>query len=202
MTDINQKQLDRLVDGELTDGERRQLLDSFEQNTDGWRQCACAFLEAQEFNAALNGMMAPATSTDNVATTPKDSESSYDGASFRWWAALAACLAIGVAIGQMNTTGVGSATLSMPSIAASDSEGSSSTDTSQMIAADAATNRSLVSPNLDQQYSVVPNDIEDILGRLGQRVERRRIYTPAGTTDPSALPVEEIEIVPVRWDTY
>jgi len=39
--------LDRLIDGELDDAERRALLLRLEQAPDGWRRCALAFLENQ-----------------------------------------------------------------------------------------------------------------------------------------------------------
>ena len=39
--------LDRLVDGELAEVERRKLLVSLDQRPSGWRQCALAFLKAQ-----------------------------------------------------------------------------------------------------------------------------------------------------------
>jgi hypothetical protein len=59
---------DRLVDGELSETERRELLAGLDNEPNGWRRCAGAFLEAQtwrqEFGAiAKNG--APA------ATTPR-----------------------------------------------------------------------------------------------------------------------------------
>ena len=45
--------LDRLVDGELPEAQRRELLTSLEQQPDGWRRCALAFLEAQSWGEAL-----------------------------------------------------------------------------------------------------------------------------------------------------
>ena len=45
--------LDRLVDGELPETQRRELLTSLEQQPDGWRRCALAFLEAQSWGEAL-----------------------------------------------------------------------------------------------------------------------------------------------------
>ena len=45
--------LDRLVDGELADGDRRTVLESLERQPDGWRQCALAFLEAQTWGQTL-----------------------------------------------------------------------------------------------------------------------------------------------------
>src|SRR5947208_659233 len=45
--------LDRLVDGEVAEPERRALLSRLEQAPAGWRRCALAFLEAQAWREAL-----------------------------------------------------------------------------------------------------------------------------------------------------
>jgi hypothetical protein len=45
--------MDQLVDGELPDRERRELLVRLELEPDGWRRCALAFLEAQCCREAL-----------------------------------------------------------------------------------------------------------------------------------------------------
>jgi hypothetical protein len=44
---------DRLVDGELSDAERRALLESLDAQPSGWRRCALAFLEAQSWGKEL-----------------------------------------------------------------------------------------------------------------------------------------------------
>src|SRR5713101_874206 len=51
--------LDRLVDGELPDAERRDLLLKFEKEPDAWRRCALAFLEAQTLRQALASVAEP-----------------------------------------------------------------------------------------------------------------------------------------------
>ena len=43
---IDSRQLDRLVDGELSDDDRRRLIETLERQPDKWRDCACAFLES------------------------------------------------------------------------------------------------------------------------------------------------------------
>ncbi len=43
----NQRVLDRLVDGELTDAEERAVIAQLSQMPDGWRRCALALLEAR-----------------------------------------------------------------------------------------------------------------------------------------------------------
>jgi hypothetical protein len=45
--------LDRLVDGEIAEPQRRALLSRLERAPDGWRHCALAFLEAQAWREAL-----------------------------------------------------------------------------------------------------------------------------------------------------
>jgi hypothetical protein len=47
------RRFDRLVDGELSAAERRELLGSLDDRPDGWRRCALAFLEAQCWSEEL-----------------------------------------------------------------------------------------------------------------------------------------------------
>jgi hypothetical protein len=49
----DRKLLDILVDGELTEVERRDLLRRLDRTPDGWRACALAFLEAQCFRESF-----------------------------------------------------------------------------------------------------------------------------------------------------
>jgi hypothetical protein len=53
------RQLDLLVDGELGNAARRQLLTVLEARPDGWRRCALAFLEAQSWGSELRSFAAP-----------------------------------------------------------------------------------------------------------------------------------------------
>jgi hypothetical protein len=51
----DQELLDILVDGEISDPERRDLLRRLDQTPGGWRACALAFLEAKCFRESLAG---------------------------------------------------------------------------------------------------------------------------------------------------
>lgn len=51
---VDRALLDRLVDGELAEAERRQLLEQLECTPGAWRQCALAFLEAQCWRESLS----------------------------------------------------------------------------------------------------------------------------------------------------
>ena len=53
-------QFDLLVDGELSEADRRALLLRLEHETDGWRRCALAFLEAQCWKSELGQITTPA----------------------------------------------------------------------------------------------------------------------------------------------
>lgn len=50
------RQLDRLVDGELAGDEYRVFLASLDNEPDGWRRCAMAFLESQAWKQELGEM--------------------------------------------------------------------------------------------------------------------------------------------------
>jgi len=56
--------IDRLVDGELADEERGELLSRFDQSADGWRTVALAFLEAQSWRQALHAPRESKTLTE------------------------------------------------------------------------------------------------------------------------------------------
>jgi hypothetical protein len=51
-----QELLDRLVDGDLDDEKHRELLLHLENHPDGWRRCALAFLEAQQWEQELKSL--------------------------------------------------------------------------------------------------------------------------------------------------
>ena len=90
-------QIDRLVDGELSGAERRELVLRLDADPDGWRRCALAFLEAQQWQQAARSVVdeptrepKPTLSVATPAPTPQ-----------RGWSvtALAASVALALLIG-------------------------------------------------------------------------------------------------------
>ena len=65
--------LDRLVDGELSGSERRQLLESFDKRPEGWRRCALAFLEAQSWREEMGQVARGLASETNEPKSPASS---------------------------------------------------------------------------------------------------------------------------------
>jgi hypothetical protein len=59
----DQRLLDLLVDGELNDAERRELLLRLERSPDGWRRCAAAFLESQAWRGEARALVSPQASS-------------------------------------------------------------------------------------------------------------------------------------------
>lgn len=55
---------DRLVDGEMNEAERRNLLAGLDDTPNGWRQCALAFLESQCWKQTLGPMTQQAAGSE------------------------------------------------------------------------------------------------------------------------------------------
>ena len=64
------QRFDLLVDGELSDRERRRLLDGLDDEPGGWRQCALAFLEAQAWQRDFGAIVEPPRRTDESTAPP------------------------------------------------------------------------------------------------------------------------------------
>jgi anti-sigma factor RsiW len=55
---LDDRLIDRLVDGELSQADRRAALARLEAEPDGWRRCALAFLEGQSWRESLEPLTA------------------------------------------------------------------------------------------------------------------------------------------------
>ncbi len=89
---------DRLVDGELSATERRQLVASLDDRPGGWRRCALAFLEAQTWRTDLKQIVreSDATPLPAGATAPLPARTS--GRGLRLFA-IAACVLLSFTLG-------------------------------------------------------------------------------------------------------
>lgn len=98
---IDDQQLDLLVDGELTEEERRRVLILLDRDPDGWRRCALAFLESRSWREELRAMSRESRLED--PSIPPTSRTTWSRV--RILAAMAACfllaLGLGLAIGDL-----------------------------------------------------------------------------------------------------
>jgi hypothetical protein len=67
---MNNIPFDRLVDGELSEEERRDLLAGLDNEPGGWRRCALAFLEAQCWKQTFCGWAGKAEQEQTPAAQP------------------------------------------------------------------------------------------------------------------------------------
>src|SRR5437762_5178245 len=95
---LEDRLIDRLVDGELPNVERRQLLLQLESEPDGWRRCALAFLEAQTWREAFGPLAATAQAKPPAAATSRAPMAKPWRAVARW-ASLAVCVMAAFAVG-------------------------------------------------------------------------------------------------------
>ncbi len=68
---IDAEVLDLLVDGELPDAQRRDLLTSLDRVPEGWRACALAFLEAQCLKQACGAVIREQVTLSPPPATPR-----------------------------------------------------------------------------------------------------------------------------------
>jgi hypothetical protein len=85
--------LDRLVDGELGQAERQQLLRQLDREPDGWKRCALAFLEAQAWGETIAAGAAEGVARMPAAVPPSRPRS------LPRLAALAAAVAVAFGVG-------------------------------------------------------------------------------------------------------
>jgi len=89
------EQIDLLVDDELSESQRSELLRRLEHLPDGWRRCALAFLEAQCWKKEL-GLLAQ---TPQRMTAPAVPAQQKPGHAVRWGTLLAMAASFLVALG-------------------------------------------------------------------------------------------------------
>jgi hypothetical protein len=89
---------DRLVDGELSAGERQRLLTSLDDRPGGWRRCALAFLEAQAWGHDLKQIVREADAIPSTvrAQAPLPARTGRRGLQFF---AIAACVLMAFTLG-------------------------------------------------------------------------------------------------------
>lgn len=91
--------LDRLVDGELSPSERRELLAALDDEPGAWRRCALAFLEAQTWRWQLSRVAAEPLVTHASSGAPRSGGAERRRFVWGWGLALAASLLVTFGLG-------------------------------------------------------------------------------------------------------
>lgn len=216
--------LDLLVDGELDDARRRDLLLKLESAPGGWRNCALAFLEAQSWRQELGAISrdtVPAPPMVKVERTPRFLTSVWGSA-----LAIAASFAIAFGLGSWYRGGEAmKSTASNQSVTAQSNPPvptpSAPVDAAlgELIDQDGYMTLALggVADGELQQVRVpvaqegfdaatlerpveLPRDLLAELQRNGQTVLQQRSYLPVQLQDGRSIivPMDELQIVPVN----
>jgi hypothetical protein len=229
MSGHDHNSFDKLVDGELSASERRELLTALDSQPDGWRRCALAFLEAQAWRQEMGGLLEHGAVTRPTARTtavPSDTRApGRDRGVF--WLTVAASLFIAF------TLGLALRDLPHPHQPATPNPFNSqvaATDTVRAVApqkaapsADALTlwvrdeggrahplrvplvDAAAVDRQLGMQFqSGLPAEVRDQLRQRGYQVESKQRYAPLWLENgrPLIVPVEDTKIVPVSNRVY
>jgi hypothetical protein len=217
---LDQRVLDRLVDGELTATQRRDLLLRLEAEPDGWRRCALAFLEAQCWREAFGEGRQSAASeiAPGSRTTLLDSKRSSRASVRRevpsrsLVAVAASLLAFGLglaagAVGRNTPAHSGSGAVAPESRRPGDDRGTAAVasnvgpeDQTPWTGMDPA----LPSDWSEGQPSSLPKYVRQRWERQGYQVVQERRIAPMALKDGSlvAVPVDEVKVHYVGHHAY
>ena len=219
---------DRLVDGELSAAERRELLASLDERPEGWRRCALAFLEAQswktDFLAIVEKSAIRAGNENLIAPTSKSPRTRLRTAA--QWIAVAAGLLIAFKFGAIqhqrempvaNNPAISSGTVvtAPQQLKTEEHNGAKPGDALNLwVRDDAGQLRRVRVPLVDanalddelglQFQTGVPDEMRDRLEGNGYAVQSKRRYAPLWLDNgrPMIVPVEDTKIVPVSNKVY
>lgn len=223
--------LDLLVDGELAEDERRELLAWCEREPDGWRRCALAFLEAQNWSQVLGHLTEPARQPVAVENWPTNDHARPVTLRPHFWhvrqwgtmLAMAASVALAFTLGVwVRDAGKVErfATDDPPAMQFVEnkspdrlSSGRPEQGPRQAELAVGAPERGADEIQLPAaagdgwllvEPSAMPTDVQRALERMGHRVEQRRQLVPYRLEDGRrvVVPVDQVDVHPVGNRSY
>jgi len=222
--------LDRLIDGELDDAERRALLLRLEQAPDGWRRCALAFLENQAWRGEAKAWVREPAPSAHVAPA-QIVRRNWTGSATWMPVVVAACCLVaagtwfvvrdrdGRAISNLNAPRGGAASVAgnaAPSPADArfaDRRNASNlrfvvgggADRADEVVEVPLVNAEQLNEALFGQWSqAVPAEVLQMLERSGHQVVRERRLVPIELGDGrrAVVPMDQVEIRPVSRQAY
>jgi hypothetical protein len=216
--------LDRLVDGELAEADRRKLLQSLDHQPAGWRQCALAFLEAQSWCSLLGvggaeeaAAETPAEPVETVSLAAAPTPASSPALRrlprhWLWIGEMAASFLVAFSLGLWMRGGLTTTTTTTrstgPFAVAPRSIDGRETRTVEVIAEGAGGQvEKMEVPLLDdsragwwqsQPAAVVPEEVRRAVERSGLQIRQERKYFPVQLPDGrrALVPIDQIDVVP------
>ena len=192
--------LDRLVDGELTPDEYRIAIRTLEQQPDGWKRCALAFLESQAWRsslAALTGMESNKPPTEAVRPPIRRSvRPPVTG----WWVAVAASALLAFLSGRwIGLPGDSSTVSGLSSVSSSASLNAAKAGRATPTIAGSRPSQRFVKSFWSGSPAVTP-EIRNELLRMGVQVRQDHGYLPLRAADGRLVlvPYEDVQMAPAN----
>ncbi len=217
---ISMEELDRLVDGELAEDERRRLLRRLEEEPAGWRRCALAFLENQTWGEVFQQPASRDVEPEHLPRNRAAGQSPF-GAKHGWLNgfALAASLLLAFFLGRQEWTFTSDPNgapaenqiaespvtpPSLPNPGNSPDPAQARTVTVSLgggqpaLEVPLAESPGTMRPWLSGQTPLVSNEFLDAWQQHGHEVRRQRSIVPAQSTDGQRvlIPLEQVDL---RW---
>ena len=201
----DERQFDRLVDGELSEEDRRGLLSQLEREPGGWRRCALAFLEAQAWKREFAALLSPPV---EAAAKPRPAGSP-------WWnrhagtvLAMAGSFLIALMLGlHLSGHDITTAVTPLTPHGRQPAEAASASNPWQMVTltarggGNALQLPAIKADRLDEAWlrnipAPVSPDLLQALQESGHRVQQRRGLLPVEMNDGRRLvvPVNQVDI--------
>lgn len=231
-TRMDELAFDRLVDGEMNEAERRDLLAGLDDTPNGWRRCALAFLESQCWKQTL-GPMTQKAAGGEIAVKPMQAVRSVWPNRMATLAAMAASFLLAFWVGShLREASVGRQAAPAPSIGEIASTAGSQQTPVRLspqarpkenpwkmvtVAAPTGSHRggsamqlpAVERDNLDPQWvrnvpPAMPDDVRRAFSRSGHQVEQHRELVPVPLQDgrQMVVPVDNVDVHYVGNETY
>ena len=223
---------DRLVDGEMSEVERRDLLAGLDDAPNGWRRCALAFLESQCWKQALGPMTQQAAGGEVAARPMRIARSAWPNR-LGTLVAMAASFLLAFWVGShlqeasperrampaMSIGEMASTTASQQSPVRLSPQVQPTANPWKMVTVSAPTGSesagssirlpAVERDNIDQQWlgsmpPAMPDDVRQAFSRSGHQVEQHRELVPVPLQDGRRLvvPVDQVDVHYVGNETY
>jgi anti-sigma factor RsiW len=193
--------IDQLVDAELPDNERRELLLRLESEPDGWRHCALAFLEAQSWSQAFGPLAATGRPDSRLVLVGKGRHRKRRRWSLARLSALAAGFALVFALGWGLHRGPTDNSVPAPNMR---TEASPSTPFPQSVDSTPVELAQGQSRAPESARSTLPDEVAQLWEQRGYQTERESRVISMELKDGRRLdmPIEEVRVQYIGDRTY
>jgi hypothetical protein len=203
-TPLDDTRFDRLADGELDEAQRRELLANLDNEPNGWRRCALAFLESQCWKESFVPIARRESPVASAQQSMRNAPSRWRGR-VEMLLAMAGCfLVVFLAVSHLQNrherTGV------VDQVASTPAKSPGAQTPWRMVTVASPSGEALKVPvkesdNLDPQWlrslpSAMPNDVLQAFNRTGHQVEQHREFVPVSLQDgrKAVVPVDQVDI--------